>query len=512
MPGSWRTAGLLLTILSGGLALSGYRTPSTRSFVDELRGQVIDDEGPLAGAVVRIKGQSESVLTDAAGVFHLPDAPPNSRIVAAKTGYLIAGANAGGGEITIHLKRYADDDAPDYQWVDPRPDASDPARCANCHPETFAEWSRSAHAASATNRRFLNVYDGTDWHGRANRGWSLLAEAPLGKAVCYSCHVPSPPTTVEAVEDLRAVRGVDALGIHCDFCHKITEVQTAQVGLNHGRFAMRHVRPSRGQVFFGPFADVDRGENAWLPLYRQSAYCASCHEGTMFGIAAYTTYSEWQASDYARRGVQCQGCHMASSGKRTSMAVGAGAISRDPATLSDHEFRGGHPELLRAALSLDLAVEQVAGQWQVTTQVRVRGVGHRIPTGHPSRELILHVDARSLDGQQLAQLAGPVLPGTAGEGDDQHDLAGRPGQRYAKSLESFEGEADVPVWRAGRIASDTRLPPDAEDRKTYLFSGTGPVKIVAELIYRRFSSSLADQKAWPDNQFLIVRREWSSPP
>ena len=68
------------------------------------------------------------------------------------------------------------------------------------------------------------------------------------------------------------------------------------------------------QLFFGPLDDVDRGEDAFSPLYRESRYCASCHEGIVFGVHVYSTYSEWLSSPARRAGKQCQDCHMAPTG------------------------------------------------------------------------------------------------------------------------------------------------------------------------------------------------------
>src|SRR5262249_31537693 len=138
--------------------------------------------------------------------------------------------------------------------------------------------------------------------------------------------------------DLRRAEGVALQGVHCDYCHKIAEVDNPQPGLTHGRFGLKLRRPAEGQLFFGPLDDVDRGDDAYSPLYRESRYCASCHEGTVFGVPVYTTYSEWLASPAAREGKQCQDCHMAPTGLLTNLAPGKGGIPRDPKTLANHRF------------------------------------------------------------------------------------------------------------------------------------------------------------------------------
>ena len=110
--------------------------------------------------------------------------------------------------------------------------------------------------------------------------------------------------------------------------------------------------------FYGPLEDAVRpGESfGQLPLYRESRYCASCHEGIVFGVHVYGTYSEWLESPARAQGVQCQGCHMAPTGRMTNIAPGHGGIARDPATLASHGFPGNQADMLRRCLAADVKV------------------------------------------------------------------------------------------------------------------------------------------------------------
>ncbi len=245
-----------------------------------------DAAGPVAGACVRFKATAISALSDRGGAFRLPRR--SGRVTASKDGYLIAGARAES-PLTLTLKRLPAEDNEEYQWVDPAPDLAGRHNCANCHAEIYREWSASAHARSATGRHFRNLYDGSDWHGKPNVGWSLLRDKPDGSAVCNACHVPTMPFDGEASFDLRNARAVAARGVHCDYCHKVQDVAGGKIGLTHGRFNLKLLRPAEGQLFFGPLDDVDRGEDTFSPLYRDSRYCASCHEGVVFGVPVYTT-------------------------------------------------------------------------------------------------------------------------------------------------------------------------------------------------------------------------------
>ncbi len=393
-----------------------------------------------------------------------------------------------------------------YAWVSSYPAADQPEQCGNCHREIFREWSAGAHARSATNPYFRNLYDGTDGHGNENIGWSLLAQRPEASGVCYSCHVPSLEPDIRLVRDLRTAGGVAREGVHCDFCHKIAEVSVEGVGVNHGRFAVRLARPEPGrQIFFGPLDHVDRPSAVYSPLYRQSRYCAVCHEGIVLGTHVYSEYSEWLASPAFKQGVQCQDCHMRPTGAMRNVAPGHGGIDRDPHALASHRSTRGDPAVLRQHALMAVDARRSAGAIEVTVEIQVRGVGHRLPTGYPDRALIVWVAAKDAHGNDLAVLDGPRLPPLAGQGKpEEGGLSGQPGTMYAKILQGLDGSIPVPYWVPNRVASDNRLLPDQTDRLQFRFRPPeGAAEIVARLIYRRFSKFLADQKAWPDSQTLV---------
>src|SRR5205085_5090183 len=139
--------------------------------------------------------------------------------------------------------------------------------------------------------------------------WNVLGENPEGAAVCVLCHAPTFRDPL-AEYDLRTIKGVAAQGVHCDYCHKVVEVPNdphAGPGIRFGRDGLTLLRPKNGQqLFFGPLDDALREGEAFgfSPLYRESRYCAPCHEGTVFGVHAYGTYSEWLASPARAEGKQ----------------------------------------------------------------------------------------------------------------------------------------------------------------------------------------------------------------
>lgn len=459
-------------------------------------GQVRDDQGPVASACVRFKGTNRHTATDADGCFTLNSA--GDHVSASKPGYFIAGAFAGSRPVTLLLRPLPKADNPDYEWVDSPPGAEQPQNCGNCHGEIATEWAGSAHGRAGRNRHFLNLYDGTDWNGRPGAGWNLLKEHPAGASVCAACHAPSVPFDHAGYDDFRKLDGVHARGVHCDYCHKIADVSTEKLGVEHGRFAHKLLRPAKGQIFFGPLDDVDRDEDCHAPFYGESRYCASCHEGTIFGVNVYTTYSEWRESPARKQGKQCQSCHMAPTGKMENIAPGKGGIKRDPATLASHGMPGGDKGMLERCLRLRIKLRREQDKLITETETLATDVGHRVPTGFIDRNLLLVVEAVNANGERTTPIKGPSLPASAGR------LAGFPGRFFAKQIADLQGEKPIPFWRPSRDVADSRLMPEKPEHEEWHYPAETAAKVRVRLIYRRFYQTVAEAKRWPDNEIVVV--------
>jgi hypothetical protein len=479
------------------------------------RGRVLSMKEPVADATVRLKATNVAVKSRGDGGFELRG--QGDRITAWKPGFFIGGANADDSPLRIRLRPLPKEDNPDYAWIDPRPDKAGKHNCANCHAQIFEEWAGSAHGRSGSNRRFLDLYAGTDWNGKADVGWNLLKEHPAGSGVCSACHAPSVPSDDPGLDDFRRIRGVHRQGVHCDYCHKIGEVNVGkhggrQLGLEHGRFGHQLLRPKEGQLFFGPLDDVDGGEDTFAPLYKESRYCASCHEGTIFGTKVYTTYSEWLESPAGNSGKQCQTCHMTPTGKVDNFAPGKGGVKRDPQTLASHHLPGGDKDMLQRCLSLDVALTRSGDRVVVKVLTRATDVGHRVPTGFIDRQLILLVEALRADGAGVKHTGGPTLPASAGVGEAAAGhFAGLPGKLFARQIVDEQGQTPIPFWRPNRELADTRLFPDRPDTGEWSFPAAEVKQVRVRLIYRRFYHAVATQKRWPDNERLIVDQRHDAP-
>jgi hypothetical protein len=461
-------------------------------------GQVTDASGPVAGARVRWQGQATFAVSAADGTFRLPAHRGEvRRVTASKSGYCIASVVPGRSPVELRLELLPARDNEAYDWQSPHRDAHRPGSCGNCHDEIHGEWAASAHARAARNPRLLQLLADPD--GKSPPGWDLSREHPFGVAVCAECHAPT-----LADGDPPRARGVAAEGVHCDYCHKIADapIDKDKLGVRFGLNGLVLLRPGHGeQLSFGPLDDAVRaGESfAQLPLYRESRACASCHEGTVFGVPVYTTYSEWLESPAAVQGVQCQGCHMTPTGRLTNIAPGHGGIERDPRTLASHRFAGSEADMLRRCLSLDVHCRKHRDGVRVEVTVRADQVGHRVPTGFIDRHLLLVVQGLDRNGAAVPLLAGPRLPRAAG----QH--ANRPGWLYGKLRPDEKDGTPLPFWIGGADVHDTRLRPRQPDVRTFVFGGQ-PDRVELRLWYRRFWQMLAEARGWGDNDVLVEER------
>ena len=494
-----------LMVPRGDSPAAGRIRPQPRgtAFPVSVSGVVVGPAGPIRGAKVRWQGHEVGAVADENGRFTLPSVDGGRRVSASAVGHYIASADVGSGRIRISLAPLPIDDDVHYAWIDPSPGSESSHRCSDCHEGIFNEWQRSAHARSASGGRFLDLIEGTDAEG-AYAGWSLRRDHPHGVAVCNACHAPTMEPADPAWLNLADALGTVALGVHCDYCHKVRDVDRTGIGLTHGRYAARLSRPPpESQVFFGPLDDANQDRLAFAPIFRDSLYCAGCHEGTVFGVRAYTTYSEWQVSPAGRRGQQCQECHMAAAAEIVNAAPGHGGIDRQTATLSDHSMFGAGTKRLGDVLRLSFKHERFEAGVEVEVCLDASEVGHRVPTGFVDRHVLLIVEAADAAGAGVESVAGPLIPKFAGP-----SVAGRPGRVFAKVLFRPDGSAPAPFWGAEPEYVDSRLDPAVIERLTLTF-GNAAATIRVRVLHRDFWESVRVEKKWTDDTVVVLDQRYS---
>jgi len=537
-------------------------TPTEVQPASTVAGSVVDSEGaPLAGATVRVQATTKETLTDAQGRFTLTGLKPSVliTITAWKDAYYcdkVETVTPPASNIKLVLRDVQSGDNGEYAWIPPTGENS----CYSCKPGVTQVWLDSdAHGKSASNPRFLTMYSGMDVNGNRSPsirygysrdygriplrpdptqpyfGPGYKLDFPDTAGNCAACHVPGAAIDDPYGIDPLTVSGANTFGIHCDYCHKVGGVNLDPItGLPFpnmpGVLSQDIRRPfpedkQRYQIFFGSFDDDNVPmEDTYLPLIKESQWCAPCHFGVFWDTVVYNSFGEWLASPYSRGpdGKTCQQCHMPAptflNGEPlTNVAPGKGGVERDPQTIPAHTFPGASSlELLQNSVTMKLAARRMGDQISVEVSIVNDRAGHHVPTDSPLRQMILLVDARDPDGTTLLQVGGPTVPEWGGVGDPAHGFyAGLPGKIFAKTLTELWTEVTPTgaYWNLTRIASDTRIPALGADTSTYVFQAPaeGEAAIDANLLFRRAFKELMQQKGWTDPDILMEHETTTVP-
>ncbi len=502
---------LILLLLFLTLALTMTQLNLLAKSSATVSGIVIDANGPVSSANVRVRATENMITTTGTGLFTLSSLVEGEEIevTAWSDGYYVATTHVTPtiGGITLTLRPYHTSDNPDYQWASPIPGSS-PGACGNCHPMILPQWQNNAHGTAVSNPRFFTLYNGTDLSGSVPVAPGYRNDFPNTTGTCAGCHAPGAAVDGYLSTNMNDERGSVTAGIHCDYCHKIGGVfinpATQSFYPNApGVSSQQLLRPPQGDnIFFGPFDDI-HDPDTYLPLISESQFCGPCHQFSFWGTPIYESYEEWLASPYADSGITCQKCHMLPNGDTHFALPEVGGLEHPPEKIPSHLQLGASDlDLLQNTVSMSLTAQQSGSDIAVSVTISNTGAGHHVPTDFPGRHMILVVEAVDRQERPLPLKSGPLVPGWGGS------QAGLPGTAYAKLLRDVES-GDVPVvsyWKQTLIAADNRIPALAGDRTTYTFSTAlldGPVQISARLLFRRLFQDLADQKSWDKPDILM---------
>lgn len=501
-------------------------------------GYVQNEDGPVSEAVVRLQASETYTLTNEHGYFIIEELPSSDSVIvtAWSEGHYIGWFETAPSSqpIVIQLSEYSTADNLNYDW-DPSKKGLGSLGCAECHP-AYDEWINDAHSQSAVNERFLTMYSGTDTSGNQSPpteygynpdygNYTLLPDKdkpyygpgykldfPQSGGNCSTCHVPSQAAYPgkEYTSDPSEAEGIELEGIFCDFCHKINDITiNPKTNLPYenmpGILSIELLRPEEGDedLFLGNFDDVV-GPDSYLPIYEESKYCAACHFGTFWDTVIYNSYGEWLDSRYRdpETGQTCQQCHMPSVEYEYFVYADKGGVKRNPEKIRDHDMTTFMvEELMQNAVSLSANATVENGLINLSVEVINDLTGHAVPTDYPLRQMILLIEAVDGSGNTLLQTSGEVIPFYGGEGDpEQGYYAGLPGKIYMKVLQEIWTELypSGSYWNPTRILGDNRLMPFEADRTIYSFQmgDAESAAIHVQLIYRRATKELMDQKSW----------------
>jgi hypothetical protein len=295
-------------------------------------------------------------------------------------------------------------------------------RCGSCHKDIYAVWRSSIHARAASTPVFLEAYDE-----------AVKQTGDTARQLCLRCHAPSSVVTGNLVLS----ESFNQEGVNCDFCHSL-------VGLNPAN-PLAPFKLDVGGAKYGPVKDAQpKGHPvAYSEFHTSAEHCEACHEyQNPAGVPLLSTYSEWL--DYRKGGGErtCQECHMPLV---VASVVDPKVLRTRNAFVNLHSMPGGH-SLAQLVKALRLRIEGVrrdGDKVHVKLSLKNSGAGHAVPTGSPTRKILLDVTATAGNGVVAKQ---------------QYTF-----QKVALDAESKPIMDDARMFLAtARIGDDTRIAPGEE--------------------------------------------------
>ncbi len=343
------------------------------------------------------------------------------------------------------------------------------AVCGKCHVQIYNRWKESIHA---------HAYDDPIFDVSYNIAYRKTAGE--AKKICLPCHAP----TTTFTGDYDAQLPITKEGVTCDFCHTVKDVDL---------HAKDPYLKEIGLVKRGPLKEgkglEGKHEIAYSELHKKSEFCAGCHDfRSENSVLIIGTYSEWKEGPYPQKGTQCQDCHMPLvKGKIVS------SESSPVRMINEHNLVGGH-SLAQLKKAVDLKIVDVnkgAARTEVLVDISNTGSGHQIPTGIPSRHLVLNVEVLAEDGKVF-----------------------RDKIVYEKVLADMDGkeltdDSDIMLGGSIQIIKDNRLRPKENRRELFtIYTMDSKIKSVSAWVDYTYKPLILEKAAMQvemvRDRFLIV--------
>jgi len=312
--------------------------------------------------------------------------------------------------------------------------------CKECHREIHAAWKNSLHAIAVDDPMFMASY--MEAH---------LESAGEAKFLCLRCHAPL--TRLNNDFDLK--QEITREGVSCDFCHSIKAVFLDKEG---DPFVL-----DKTGTKIGPLSNTASPAHKTMatPIFKLSQFCGGCHQYTNnYGVTILGTYSEWENSPYPQKNVHCQNCHMPlTDGNVVEPQVKEGSQKK----INLHAISAAHSnEQLQRAVKLEVRkIEKDSNFIYVEVALTNVGSGHFVPTGIPSRKLILSAEVRTPNEYYVHQRV------------YQRILKDKEGKNVEKIHGFFTQSTDVEL--------DTRLRPFEPRLESFVFALPKSNKITVTL-------------------------------
>lgn len=316
-------------------------------------------------------------------------------------------------------------------------------------------------------------------------------------------------------------------GVSCTLCHQISPNKPfgTEAGFS-GNFVIDSVPTSTERLIYGPFKNVltrpMQNFANFTPVYsahiKSSELCASCHDLT----TPYTdekgnilssspedefpeqmAYSEWLNSDYATTH-SCQQCHMQRASGVT-IASQPPSLNTQRDDFAQHSFLGANRLMLsilqdyRESLGVtptDFSSSILNAEKLLTgaAKLEIRNAtlennslnfslnidnqaGHKLPSGYPSRRVIVHVTVRDENDNTVFETGKVNSDGSVAELDSDQDAdqfephyqlinSAKQVQVYETIMQDYQGDITYTLLRAKSYLKDNRLLPNGFDKQS----------------------------------------------
>lgn len=353
---------------------------------------------------------------------------------------------------------------------------------------------------------------------------------------CATCHMPMAHFAIHAEGGTSTILGENGYqnpkhplhemateSISCTVCHQIQAENLGEDTSFSGGMQFDTTSPKSERILYGPYpaeepyAGIMTAGSGYLikqsDHLSQSEMCATCHTLETHYLLAngnlaeetfpeQMPYQEWLASDYATE-QSCQDCHMPQVEGEVAISI-MGSPPRSPFYL--HTFTGGNAYMLdilkkfeneiavqsdstgfdeaiqrtqtllqeaTATISIDSA-QINEGQLGVDVSIQSQ-VGHKFPSGFPSRRAWLHLTVLDEAGNLLFQSGGYETNGTIiGNDNDVDETTFEPHyteinaedqvQIYESIMQDVEGNVTTALLIAQGYIKDNRLLPSGFDK------------------------------------------------
>lgn len=318
--------------------------------------------------------------------------------------------------------------------------------CGQCHTAIYEGWKESMHAQAVSDPVFYPIFLETS-----------LKTGGKSNALCLSCHAP----TTRLTKDWGLKNELTREGVTCDFCHSTRNVNLTSHGLSGFELAGDGAKMGPLKGVTSPFHPT-----AYSELFEESRFCAGCHEYTNErGVPILETWSEWAKSPQAGAGEACQKCHMP---EIAGQVVSPKVKPTKEIYINSHEAAGGHSvDQLKKAVLVELGeISRDGEKVHATVNITNVGSGHKMPTGLPTRKLVLYFKAAS-----------GGTPIFNAERVFQKVLVNEKGEVITKDGDAF--------LNAHRVASDNRIEPKkkVEEHFDFYAPEDRPIDVTAEVYY-----------------------------